>query len=221
MTKEIKKDQITIQAVGTKFEIPGPDDLDEAGSDGVPYADLCDPRSKYSPQKKAEVVAAYYIWGDSIEASKKTGVNAATIRWWKNEATWWLPLATKFWSEKHDELIGGYTTSIDLVMSHVADAVKGEPVYSTNKKTGEATLIGYKKPSLRDLVMAAAIMQDKRAQLQGTPAIQSAKSTTEMLKEALATFKDEAEGIRNKRSGKKSTAILPEPKEYNLPGKTH
>lgn len=217
MAKEIKKDQITIQGTGVKFEVPGPEDLDEADSDGVPYADLCDPRSKYSPQKKAEVVAAYYIWGDSITASDKTGVNAATIRWWKNEASWWLPLSQKFWSECHDELIGGYTQSIQQVMSQVSDAVKGEPIWSKkpDKETGELYIIGYKKPSLRDLVMAAAIMQDKRMQLQGTPAIQTAKSTTEMLKEVLETFKEESKDLKSKR---KSKAIVPQQEEYE---KTH
>lgn len=204
MTKESKKDQLRIET-GPKLEIPGPDDLDEADKSGVPYADLCDPRSKYSPQKKAEVVAAYYIWGNSITAADKTGVNAATIRWWKNEASWWEPLAQKFWNSKNDELVGGYTTSIDLVMSHVADAVKGEPIF--DKKTGE--IIGYKKPSLRDLVMAAAIMQDKRAQLQGQHQPVSAKTTAETLREAFETFVAQSDELKNGKK-KAKTGILPE-----------
>lgn len=213
MTKETKKDQLRISSdpKGSTFEIPGPEDLDEAGPDGVPYADLCDPRSKYSPQKKAEVVAAYYLWGNSIAAGDKTGVNPVTIRWWKNSAPWWDALAKKFWTAKHDELIGGYTTSIDLVMQHVAGAVQGEPIYQTNKKTGEVTIIGYKKPSLRDLVMAAAIMQDKRSQLQGMPATQSTKSTADTLKEVFEKFMDQADELKKNRKGKKSTEILPIP----------
>lgn len=216
MTKETKKDQIRISSnsEGAKFEVPGPEDLAEAGPDGVPYADLCDPRSKYSPQKKAEVVAAYYIWGNSIAAADKTGVNAATIRWWKNSASWWDALSKKFWSEKNDELVGGYTTSIDLVMQHVADAVKGEPIYKTDKKTGEVEIVGYKKPSLRDLVMAAAIMQDKRMQLQGMPTSVSAKSTADTLKEVFENFMNQAEKLKKKRKGKsQSTEIIPQPME--------
>jgi hypothetical protein len=212
VAKETKKDQLRIStdAPGTKFEVPGPDDLDEADAEGVPYADLCDPRSKYSPQKKSEVVAAYYIWGNSIAAADKTGVNAATIRWWKASASWWEPLSQKFWNNKHDELIGGYTNSIDLVMSHVADAVRGEPIYKTDKKTGEVTIVGYKKPSLRDLVMAAAIMQDKRAQLQGMPAAITAKSTADSLKEVFEKFEKDAEEIKKKRGKKSGKEIIPE-----------
>lgn len=194
MAKLKSQDQLTITS-GNRFLIPGPEDLAEQESSGVPYADLCDPRSRYSPQKKMEVVTAYYIWGDSITASDKTGVNANTIRWWKSEASWWPALEAKIRKEKNDELIGGYTRALGSYMTHVEDALKGDPII--DKKSGE--IVGYKKPSLRDIVMAMAIMQDKRAQLLGEPTTASHKSTSDQLAEVFKKFLEDSEAQRKKR----------------------
>lgn len=195
-----KGDFLTIEALDqkNKFEVPGPDDLGEADETGIPYADLCDPRSKYTPQQKANAVAAMCLWGDSITAADKTGINAATIRWWKTEATWWPALEQKFRKTKNEELIGGYTRAIDTLMEHVHDAAKGEPIF--DKKTGE--IIGYKKPSLRDLVMAIAIMQDKRAVLLGEPTSISSKTAAEQLAEAYKIFLEQGEELRKKKEPK-------------------
>jgi hypothetical protein len=157
--------------------------------------DMQDPRSKYTPEQKAQAVAAMALWGTSEKAASKLPfkIPPATIRWWKTESTWWADVEARFWREKNGELVAGYTQAIHHLNDYILELVtQGEPIY--DPKTGN--LKGYKKPSLRDSVMAMAIIQDKRAVLKGEPTAISSKSATEQLKELLVGFMEQSDRIR-------------------------
>lgn len=181
---------------GEKFLIPkGVDD------NVFSLRDMNDPRSKYTVDQKAEAVAAMCLWGTSEKAASKLPykIPAATIRWWKTESTWWSEQEARFWKEKNGELVAGYTRALHKLEDHIADIIdNGEPVY--DPKSGK--IVYYKKPGIRDSVMAMAIMQDKRSVLRGEPTAISSKSALEQAADLFKEFMKHSEEIRKDKGPK-------------------
>jgi hypothetical protein len=171
--------------------LPIPEGVDESE---FSLASLYHPLSKYTPEQKMRVVAEMLIWEDSLKVEKLTGVNAATIRWWKTQAVWWPAAVDHCRRNKNDELDAVMTRVMHKAMSNVEDIIEnGEDVVT---KTGQ---IVKKMPGLQHQVMAAAILQDKREGLRAAPGVKDKKNSDEVLEKLLKGFEDLSQEIRSKK----------------------
>ena len=178
--------------------IPIPED---AQDNEFSLADLYHPKSKISPTKKMEVVMAMVMTQSSREASRMTGVNDSTIRWWKTQAIWWPAAEDKCKRDKQDELDAAYTRIIDLGTKNIEDILKNGEHYV--KKDGS---LGRKPASLRDNYMGVAILQDKRDKVRNVPQFTKQKDTTALLQELLDKF----EAHSDKALAKKNIKVISE-----------
>jgi transposase-like protein len=126
--------------------------------------DLYAPNGKYSPEEKLYAVVCFMVEGNSIAAGKRSGINPATIRWWKTESTWWDD-AMKEARRRYQDALDGKLTK---VVHEGADAIlerieNGDEVIT---KDGD---IERKRLGARDLAIIVGTMYDKRALLRGDP----------------------------------------------------
>ena len=126
--------------------------------------ELYAPNGKYTPEEKLYAVVCFMVEGNSVKASARCGINAATIRWWKTESVWWDSAMRESRRRYQDMLDGKLTAVIHDATSEIADRVEyGDTVIT---KDGDEIL---KPMTGRDLATTMAILYDKRALLRGDP----------------------------------------------------
>ena len=126
--------------------------------------DLYAANGKYTPEEKLYAVVAYMVEGNSVRASKRTGIPADTIRWWKNNAPWWNDAMKEGRRQYQDQLDAHLTRIIHKGAEEVAERLeKGDEIVT---KDGD---VRRKKMAGRDVATTMAILYDKRALLRGDP----------------------------------------------------
>ena len=196
------QDDVPVQNPSPLVDPKGGLEIPEGAQDNeFSLADLYHPKSYISPIKKMEVVMAMVMTQNSVESSKMTGVNAITIRWWKNHAIWWPAAEDKCKRDKQDELDAAYTRIIDQGVKNIEDMLVNGEWYT--KKDGT---LGRKPASLRDNYMGVAILQDKRDKVRNVPQFTKQKDTTALLQELLDKF----EAHSDKALAKKNIKVVSE-----------
>jgi hypothetical protein len=160
--------------------------------DEIDLRDMYDPRSKWPAEKKIEVASWFILTGSSRAISKKTGVPAETIRWWRTTAHWWPELVAKLRKEKNEELDGRLSGIIEEAVDGISERIKHGDEY-LDRTTGQLIR---KKLSGRDLTTMMAIMYDKRALMRGDPTSRTEKSTSDTLDFLKQQFADLSKSIQ-------------------------
>jgi hypothetical protein len=162
-----------------------PEDISEEQAE-IDLTELYSPNNVWTPEQKISAVQAYMITGSSIKAEKICGIKASTIRWWKNQSSWWNAVMSQVRRDKQDELDGQFTTLLDKVMNNLEDRLEhGDEVLD---KEGN---IRHKKIDGRSLATIGGIIYDKRHLLRSDPDSKGQKSETsavEALAERFANF---------------------------------
>lgn len=126
--------------------------------------DLYSPHGKYTPEEKLYAVVAYMVEGNSLAASKRCGINAATIRDWKTRSMWWDDAMREARRKYQDQLDSKLTDIIHTAMDEVSDRItNGDSRMTKDGDIFQVPMTG------RDLAMVAAILYDKRALIRGDP----------------------------------------------------
>lgn len=142
--------------------------------------ELYAPNGKYTPEEKLYAVVCYMVEGNSIKASKRCGVPPDTIRWWKNESSWWNDAMREARRQYQDMLDARLTSIIHKATDEFEDRlINGDEVIT--KGGGLAK----KKMGGRDVATSMAILYDKRALLRGDPTSNPGKGSSNQL-DALA-----------------------------------
>lgn len=159
-------------------------------------SDMYDPRSTYTVEQKMQAAMAMVMTNNSKQACKLSGVNAATIRWWKTEAAWWPDAINHCRKQKNDDVDAAITNIIDKSLEkYNAILEEGEEVL--HPKTGEKIR---KQPSLRDLATSTAILFDKRSHIRGESIGTGAKADqNEILIKLMQKFEALAVDIKSKK----------------------
>lgn len=132
--------------------------------------DLYAKNSKYTPEQKLYAVLCYMVEGTSVKAGKVSGVDPATIRWWKAEASWWAPALKELRRQYQDQLDAKFTGLIHSAVKKIEERIEiGDEVID---KYGD---LHHKAISARDMTMILAILYDKRALLRGDPTSNAGK----------------------------------------------
>lgn len=150
--------------------------------------DLYAKNSKYTPEQKLYAVLCYMVEGSSIRAGKRSGVDPATIRWWKSEAVWWAPALKEMRRQYQDQLDSKFTGLIHTAAKEIEDRIlKGD---ERADKHGDIYNV---KVSGRDLATIMAILYDKRALLRGDPTSNAGKVGNQELDNLTKRFEDFAQ----------------------------
>jgi len=186
---QVSEAEVTSQPATQRVDVPP-----EVRDNKFSLKDLRHPQSPYTPDQKIAAVAAYNAYGNSVKAEKACGIDAAVIRWWKANASWWPVVMEKVQQEMDDELIAGMQQVVKTCVANVQDAVENGEV-RLNKK-GEEVIV---KPSARDQAWVAAVFTDKINVKQGKPTSISRRDTTEMLAELGKRLEETSREIRSIR----------------------
>jgi len=150
---------------------------------------------KYDSRTKLRAALAYVTTASSKEASKLTGVPAATIRYWKQEAPWW-PQAVKYaLSAQKEGLDAKLGQIVDKALESTMERLAlGDPTIIKDAykdlSTGETVTkirVEYTPIKAKDLMVIASIGRDKQSILRGEPtSISEKKSDKEVLEDVAA-----------------------------------
>ena len=146
----------------------------------IELSDLYHPNSKWTPEQKLAAVTQYVLTGSSKRAAAVCDVPASTIRWWKQDASWWPDLVTKVRKEQDDKVSALFAEAREKALNSLVDRItKGDEVLD---KDGN---INFRAVSARDLATIAGITHDKEALIRGNPTSRTARSESDAL-DALA-----------------------------------
>lgn len=142
------------------------------------------PGERWSDEKKQQAVVYYRILGTFKQASKYTGIPAATmVQWSKQE--WWQDTQHQLREQHDEELDIRIGNNIDLCLDNIVERLEaGDEIYDS--KRGEFVK---KKISALDTARVLGILYDKRALIRGLPtAISGTNTVDERLKKLGAEF---------------------------------
>lgn len=142
------------------------DDILEGGY-RFELSDLYAPNGRYTPEEKVGAVMAFMTTGTSKQAFGLTNIPASTIRWWKNESSWWGDVMQDCRRQKQDELDAKFTDLVHTAIGELEDRVKiGNHVLVDGKKGKEQVRVPMNG---KDLAVTLAVIFDKRQLLRGDP----------------------------------------------------
>lgn len=138
-------------------------------------------KTKYDLATKMQVCNYYVVkGGNSISASKHTGVPAQTIRTWTKTA-WWEEMVREIRKRHQDRLDGKFTAIIDRLHEQLVDRIaNGDEVYDL--KRGEMVR---RAMSGKDLSTVMDKIIEKRALMRGDPTSRTANLSVEKKMEDL------------------------------------
>lgn len=154
--------------------------------------DLYAKNSKYPPEQKLYAVLCYMVDGTSIKAGKRSGVDPATIRWWKSEAVWWEPALKELRRQYQDKLDANLTRLIHTVSTEIEDRILNGDERAN--KDGEIYNI---KVSAKEMATILGILYDKRALLRGDPTSNPGKGNNSQLDSLTKRFEDFAQKMKD------------------------
>lgn len=135
---------------------------------------------RYTEAEKQQFVEAYFEHGSLAAASRVTGVNYETAKYW-NRQDWFVNDLARV-KETHDRAL---ETRLNALINKGVDKIedildKGEDRLS---KTGQ--VIKGVKPPLASVVMATGVLFDKREKMRGTTVTMTPENVLEKLAEKL------------------------------------
>lgn len=132
------------------------------------YADIYDPRAKYTPDLKIQAATCYMLTGTLSGAARMSGLRKETIWDWKHNAQWWDSVLTKVRKEKQDELDANLSGLIHDATAKIADRIANGDSVLVRDSNGKHDFMT-KPMSGKDLTTALGTLYDKRTMLRGDP----------------------------------------------------
>jgi len=160
---------------------------------------LLDTRSVYTPEEKVFSVLGYVLTGNSFGAAQISGIDAGTIRKWKQEAPWWKDVFTYCRGVASDRLDAKFTQLLDKVIWELEERlVKGD------EKLDKGKVVRLKVPA-NVLVHMLSNIFDKRQLVRGDVTTRTERvSPDQKLKEVKEFAEQFAKGIKEKQNASSS-----------------
>lgn len=138
-------------------------------------------RTQYTAEHKLQAALAYVVTSSSKDASKLTGVPAATIRTWKSAAPWWPRAVEIAHMVKREGTDAAYQQIQDAANTEVIDRIRdGDHRLMTTGEIKRVPISG------KDLMTISGIARDKQSILRGQPTSITEKVSDNDRLEALA-----------------------------------
>ena len=137
--------------------------------------------SKYTLAEKMQACNYYVVkGGNSISASKHTGIPAQTIRTW-TKTQWWAEMVQEIRKRHQDRLDGKFTAVIDKLYDELIDRIdNGDEIWDS--KSGQ---IIHRAMSGKDISMIMDKIIEKRALMRGEPTSRTANMSVDKKMEEL------------------------------------
>lgn len=118
----------------------------------------------YDAERKITAVVTYFVTGSMQAAADSVGVQASTIRKWKQTAPWWNDAVREVKRAKQEQLDSKLTNLIEKSMSELRDRLmNGDEVITAKGKRYR------RKISARDLSAITGMLYDKRCSIRKDP----------------------------------------------------
>lgn len=152
---------------------------------------LGDSRDCYTVEQKLKAVAAYYVTGRIDEAAKITGIEASTIRKWKQVTPWWNEAVREVKRAKQEQLDVKLTNLIEKSMSELRDRLlHGDEVVTSKGQKLRRKISG------RDLAIITGCLYDKRTQIRKDPLSDKEEVKEDTLNKLKANFEQLSKEIQ-------------------------
>lgn len=138
-----------------------------------------EPRHKFSPEKRIEVVTKFLALGNMRLVAELTGVSYQLIRLWKTQE-WWIDLEAEIRASRAIEVDNKLSKIVDKSLETVADRLENGDL-KWNRKTGEVERVPV------SLALAHKVAQESLSQ----QAVQANKTTHESTAAQAASIADQ------------------------------
>lgn len=136
--------------------------------------------SKYSEDDKIQAVMGFFLTQSSKKAESLSGIPAATIRYWKQNAPWWDTVLVLVKKQKQAELEGKLTNMADTLVDGIASRLTTGDMKLN--KHGELVNVPV---SAKDQASILKITHDIRQLIRGEPTSRSEASGSKDLENKL------------------------------------
>lgn len=154
---------------------------------------LLDTRSQYTPEEKVFSCLGYVLTGNSMGASKISGVQSSTIRKWKSEAPWWKEVYGFCRSVAADRLDSKFTQLLDRVINEIENRLD-----NGDEKVLQGEIYRVQVPA-NVLVQMLTSIFDKRQLIRGDVTTRTERVNPEQkLKEVKAFAEEFAHNMKEK-----------------------